>query len=746
MPTKRVAFGLLLILNVLIIYSNHFRNDFQFDDINAIPNNPSIRSTSTILKAFVDPDLFSVSPEQRTYRPVTTASLALDYWLAGGLEVFFFHLSTFIWFSIQLALLFVLFERLMNFADPHPSNMWTALAAAAIFGFHPVNAETVNYIIQRADLYNALGCVASLWLFIRYPSQRKFGWYLLPVLLAILAKPPALIFPLLLLAYVLLFEAAELPPARKWKNALIAALPAIALCGAAAFLLQHMQVRTWNRGSVSPALYRLSQPYVALHYFQSFFLPNDLNIDQGWNYVSPFSVAACCGYGFIILLAVTALIAARRRSGAPIAFGMIWFIVTLLPTSLTALGDVTNDHRMFFPFVGLALAVMWSFRLALFRRTARLTRHHRLTQGAIAALAMVLILAGVATRGRNRVWLTKQALWRDSVTKNPHNARALTNYGAVSYAEADYETAFANWSRAAAIEPNNIRCQRDLLKAAVHVHQNDTADASFRRLLAIYPASSVVYAAYADWLGSIGRFDEGVSLLDRAHELDSNSDDVRSIRVRLIERRNAAGQIAVLNALDFDHDNRLSPAELVAAPAALASLDRNGDGKLSAEECGLKFVEGTHQSPEELHKARLRFMSSSPLLMALDANHDGEISASEIRNAVHGLERLDRDHNGSVEISELAPYYVVGVALGLMKKWRGDRGTREKSGLDDPSCRRLWAAADLDADGNVTFDELTNEVYYRADRDKDGIVTEAELDEAIRAGVLGPVTRRHFDQ
>ena len=55
-------------------------------------------------------------------------------------------------------------------------------------------------------------------------------------------------------------------------------------------------------------------------------------------------------------------------------------------------------------------------------------------------------------------------------------------------------------------------------------------------------------------------------------------------------------------------------------------------------------------------------------------------------------------------------------------------------------------AAGLDADGNVPFDGLTNEVFYRADRDKDGIVTEAELDEAIRAGVLGPISRRHFDQ
>ena len=620
--------------------------------------------------------------------------MALDYWLAGGLEVFFFHLSTFIWFSLQLLLMFVLFERLMNLADPHPSNFWTALAAAAIFGLHPVSAETVNYIIQRGDLYNALGCVASLWLFIRYPSQRRFGWYLLPALLAMLAKPPALIFPLLLLAYVVLFEGAALSGTRKWKKALVTVLPATVLSGAAAFLLQRMQARTWSPGSLSPSLYRLTQPYVALHYFKSFFLPTDLNIDRGWNYVAPFGLPALCGYAFVVMLVVAAVLAARKNASRPIAFGIIWFLVALLPTSLMALRDVTNDHRMFFPFVGLALAVLWTLRLALFQQTARLTRNRSLVQAAVAALVLVLMVAGVATRGRNRVWLTKQSLWRDSVAKNSHNVRALTNFGAASYAEADYETAFKYLSMAAAIAPNDMSSLQDLLRTAIRLHRNDTAEASFRRMLALYPKSAVVYSDYGDWLGSIGRFDEAVSLVDQARELDPDSAEVKSTHARLIERRNAAGQIAVLNALDFDHDNRLSAAEMAAAPVVLAALDRNGDGKLSAEECGARIVDAAARSGTELHKASVRFMHSSPLLMALDSNHDGEISASEIRHAEQTLASLDRDHNGALEISELAPYYVVAVAVGLLKKWRGERAARlrtiaQKTRLAGASCSPL---------------------------------------------------------
>jgi len=290
-PGLRLWLCVLLVANVLALYSNHFQNDFHFDDLTAINNNPAIRDPHTIVRAFVDPALFSAAPEQRNYRPVTTASLALDYWLAGRLNPVFFHLSTFVSFSVLLILMFLFFQWMMDLADRHWFNRWTALAAAAIFGMHPANAETVNYIIQRADLYNALGCVASLWLFARYPSQRRFGWYLIPAALAMLAKAPALVFPLLLLWYVLLFEREKWEDGRRWAGVIQSVLPALAVAGAAAALLSGMQPKTWTAGTVVPSLYRVTQPFVALHYFTTFFVPAGLSVDPRWPYIKPFGAA-----------------------------------------------------------------------------------------------------------------------------------------------------------------------------------------------------------------------------------------------------------------------------------------------------------------------------------------------------------------------------------------------------------------------------------------------------------------------
>src|SRR4051794_21145013 len=146
MPRSNSRWPLLclgLVLVVLAAYANHFQNGFHFDDFHTITGNPFIRDLHNIPKFFSDPEMFSTMPDHATWRPVTSVSLALDYWLGGGLKPFYFQLSTFFWFVVQVILMWFLFWRIMDLADPHPSNLWTSLAAAACYGLHPVNAETV---------------------------------------------------------------------------------------------------------------------------------------------------------------------------------------------------------------------------------------------------------------------------------------------------------------------------------------------------------------------------------------------------------------------------------------------------------------------------------------------------------------------------------------------------------------------------------------------------------------------------
>ena len=113
--------------------------------------------------------------------------------------------------------------------------------------------------------------------------------------------------------------------------------------------------------------------------------------------------------------------------------------------------------------------------------------------------------------------------------------------------------------------------------------------------------------------------------------------------------------ILVLAALDTDRDGMISPSEIANARAALKKLDRNGDGKLTPEECGLELPAIIAADPEAATRVRLGFMRFHPVLAALDTDHDGEISAEEMKNAPAALRKLDRNGDGWLTEDEVRP-------------------------------------------------------------------------------------------
>jgi hypothetical protein len=163
----------LVLLAVCAAYANSLDDGFHFDDFHTIVDNPAVRSLHNLPRFFSDATTFSVLPPNRTYRPVVSASLALDYALGGGYQPFWFHLSTLLWFLLLVWLLSVFYRLLLDRTEPGPENAWLALFAAAWFGLHPAMAETVDYVIQRGDLYCTLGCVAALLVYARYPRLRR---------------------------------------------------------------------------------------------------------------------------------------------------------------------------------------------------------------------------------------------------------------------------------------------------------------------------------------------------------------------------------------------------------------------------------------------------------------------------------------------------------------------------------------------------------------------------------------------
>jgi Ca2+-binding EF-hand superfamily protein len=112
----------------------------------------------------------------------------------------------------------------------------------------------------------------------------------------------------------------------------------------------------------------------------------------------------------------------------------------------------------------------------------------------------------------------------------------------------------------------------------------------------------------------------------------------------------------IARALDTDKNGEISAAEINAAPASLAALDKNADGSITADEFRPVRPAGAPTPPAKAPKrGEGRTRPVDPFMLALDANTDGALSAAEVGNAVASLKVLDANSDGILTRDELRP-------------------------------------------------------------------------------------------
>ena len=169
---------------------------FVYDDIVYVKNNPQLQRPGNL---FETPFPEYMGPTRGLYRPMTTASLALDCFLFG-LEPWGFHLTNVILHGIGTLLFFLVLCRFVPPVGP-------PFIGALLFGLHPARAEAVAWAVGRSELLAAAGCLLALLLYIRFLERKKSPLLILGSLAAFafagLSKENALAFPGILAAYEL---------------------------------------------------------------------------------------------------------------------------------------------------------------------------------------------------------------------------------------------------------------------------------------------------------------------------------------------------------------------------------------------------------------------------------------------------------------------------------------------------------------------------------------------------------------
>ncbi|MFC3878570.1 tetratricopeptide repeat protein [Algoriphagus namhaensis] len=524
---KKKGFLILVgitLATLIFAYSNHFSNSFHFDDSHTIESNSAIQEINVRL-FFTDGSTFSSLPSNQSYRPLTTLENAIDYKIGDGLDTKVFHIHIFLTFLITCFLIGLFIKKLLDRINYSEDNKYWALLCAAIFGFLCANAETVNYIIQRAEITAALSVLAGFVAFLSRGFWRKFYVYLLFPLIGFFAKEMAFVFAPLLLLYLLIFEEKvdlfhfyRKEEFKKTLKSLYKALPAFILTIAFYIFYTNIRPITFNPGGVSTFNYLITQPMVMAHYIATYFIPYNLSADTDWVvYTSLFDYRAILGIVIITLLVYVALRASNKKETRLFSFGFLWFFISLLPTSsIIPFAEVLNDHRTFIPYIGLTIAFVFGTNYLLKKYLHHFLKNQKAKTIIFIGIIVFLAANVYGVRQRNKVWNNALSLWKDVTIKSPNNGRGLMNYGLALMAKGEYADAESYYKQALLLNPNYATLYINLGILNNAMGDKIEAEDYFKQALELNPNSHSALYYYARYLNENNRFEEAKDLLSEA--------------------------------------------------------------------------------------------------------------------------------------------------------------------------------------------------------------------------------------
>jgi tetratricopeptide (TPR) repeat protein len=580
--------ALVLLLLLVGAYSNFFQNSPHFDDTDVVETNLYIRNIRNIPLFFQDASTGTSNPLNALYRPLVTTSLAIDYWIAGGLKLPVFHTSQLLMLLLLVALVFLLFDALLDAGGYWRWNRYLALFAAAVFGLHVTNTETMNLLHARSELLSTIGVVASFLIYIHFPRARRTYLYLLPMVVGALAKLPSIMFAPLLVTWCFLFEQqlslSDLFSARKREQvwaAIRPCIPALVVAAVTFIAIGKMNAPTIEYGGGSRIDYLRTQFFAWLHYGRLFFVPVGLSADTDWNLIPYwYDTRVIAGLIFVAFLVRWIWTSSRSVEGRPIAFGLTWFCVALLPaSSIFPLAEVTNEHRPFFAYVGLAIAIVAAIASLLRGLANREPGYRRAIVTSSVAISLAILMGlTIGTYRRNEIWRTEETLWRDVTQKSPGNGRGWMNYGLTQMSQGKMVEAKTLFDRALQETPNYSTLEINLGIVTSRLGDQVVAEQHFKRALALRPNVASSHLYYGRWLLQQGRSAEAIEHLQRAIALSPGE---LQARYELLNAYARAGRSADVTAL-AKATLALAPGDATATSYLNGKIPPQSGGAVSA--------------------------------------------------------------------------------------------------------------------------------------------------------------------
>lgn len=490
MKISQTTFIFFFLSTILLFsYFQTLPYPFSFDDQTHIIENTGIKINSFTASEFNH----AITTGYPT-RPVATLSLALNY-LAGQFNPSGYRFVNLIIHLINGILVFFLLKKTCELAPDYCSKGSIAPFFGTLLWFaHPVQIQSVTYIIQRMTSLATLFYLGSLLLFIqaKITSKKtlKIILYISCIfcgLLAIGSKEIAITLPILILLYNSFFLTKNHVSS---KNITVISLLFLSIIIFSFFILSetspmHLIQQTYASRNFTLTERLLTEPRVVLFYLSLLFFPyyKRFNLDHDFSLSSglfhpPQTIAAIV---FLILLFLLAIVVKRKKS--ILSFAIFWFLINLtLESSFLGL-EIIFEHRLYLPSIFLFYALIVTVE--------RYTTNKKLL---LTMLSFLVILLTFWTYQRNIKWATPISLWQDVCQKSPLKSRPHDFLGHAYYDTGDYTHALLHLKKAAELDPKNFSARNTMGVIMSELGHPDTAIKIFEATLKInhhYPKAQL---------------------------------------------------------------------------------------------------------------------------------------------------------------------------------------------------------------------------------------------------------------
>jgi Flp pilus assembly protein TadD len=464
---------LLLPLLILITYSHSLHSPFVFDDIEHVASNPAIQISDLTFK-----NLRQAAVESPlSARPITYITFAINYFfhehevygyrlfnmaihMLNGLLLFFFLVNTF---------------KLPVLQGKIKQPFWVAYLATLIWVVHPLQTQSVTYIMQRM---NSLATLFYMLAFLCYLKARlssnKIRWLcaiasFISGLLALGSKEIAVTLPFFILLYEWMFFQ-DMDFVWLKRNTIV-------LFGVS-FLLVVMvfiyvgrnpwQIISAGYGGKDFTLWErlLTEPRVIFHYMGLFLFPHPDRLtllpqfQVSTSLIEPWTTLPAIPLSWLIV-SISLTMAKEFRL---VSFCILWFLGNLVVESSVVPLEIIFQHRTYLP--SMLASVLVTYLVLQYVRPNAVAR---------TILFAGLIVLTFWTYDRNETWCDKVYFWRDCLQKNPTDYRIYNNLGKALEEKGEVEVAIGMYEKAISTNPEHLRAYNNLGVALLNRGKTDEA-------------------------------------------------------------------------------------------------------------------------------------------------------------------------------------------------------------------------------------------------------------------------------